>query len=101
MERNANQIISLYCHLPVSCRSLVDRCGSPGSCKPQMEKGRSAFKILTGKPKGRRPLGRSRSRREDNIRTYLKEIGINARNWVSISHGVSYVYVHVDFIMGY
>ena len=24
------------CHLPVSCRSLVDRCGSLGSCKPQI-----------------------------------------------------------------
>jgi hypothetical protein len=25
-----------YCHLPVSCRSLVDRCGSLGSCMPQI-----------------------------------------------------------------
>jgi len=36
MEHNANHIIPLYCHLPVSCRSLVDRCGSLGSCKPQI-----------------------------------------------------------------
>ena len=35
-ERNANHIILLYCHLPVSCRSLVDRCGSLGSCEPQI-----------------------------------------------------------------
>ena len=34
--RNANHIIPSCCHLPVSCRSLVDRCGSPGSCKPQI-----------------------------------------------------------------
>ena len=27
-------IIPLYCHLPVSCGSLVDRCGSLGSCNP-------------------------------------------------------------------
>ena len=48
----------------------------------RMEEGRSAFKILTGKPTGKRPLGRPRRRWEDNIRMGLKEIGINTRNWV-------------------
>ena len=47
-----------------------------------MEEGRSAFKILTGKPTGKRPLGRPRRRWEDNIKMFLKEIGINTRNWV-------------------
>ena len=36
------------------------------------------FKILTGKPTGKRPLGRPRRRWEDNIRMHLEEIGINA-----------------------
>jgi hypothetical protein len=35
---------------------------------------RSAFKILTGKPTGKRPLGRHRRRWEKNIRMDLKEI---------------------------
>ena len=47
-----------------------------------MEEGRSAFKILTGKPTGKRPLGRLKRRWEDNIRMNLLEIGINAENWV-------------------
>ena len=47
-----------------------------------MEEGRSAFKILTGKPTGKIPLGRPRRRWEDNIRMDLEEIGINAGNWV-------------------
>ena len=47
-----------------------------------MEKGRSDFKILTGKPTGNKPLGRSRRRWEDNIRIALEEIGINAGKWV-------------------
>ena len=34
----------------------------------RMEKSRSALKILTGKPTGKRPLGRPRLRWEDNIR---------------------------------
>ena len=47
-----------------------------------LEKGRSAFKILTCKPTGKRPLGRPRRTWEDNIRMDLEEIGINAGNWV-------------------
>ena len=38
------------------------------------EEGRSAFKILTGTPAGKRPLGRPSCRWEDNIRMDLKEI---------------------------
>ena len=48
----------------------------------RMEEGRSAFKILTGKPTGKRPLGRRTRKWEDIIRMDLKEIGINTRNWV-------------------
>ena len=43
----------------------------------RVEEGRSASKIVTGKPTGKRPLGRPRRRWEDNIRMYLEEIGIN------------------------
>ena len=35
-ERNTNHIIPSYCYLPVSCRNLVHRCGSLGSCKSQI-----------------------------------------------------------------
>ena len=47
-----------------------------------MEEGRIAFKILTGKPTGKRHLWRPRRRWEDNIRMYLEEIGTNAGNRV-------------------
>ena len=46
----------------------------------RMEEGRGTFKMLTGEPTGKRLLGRPRRRWEDNIRTSLKEIGINTRN---------------------
>ena len=39
---------------------------------PKMEEGRSGFKTLTGSPAGKRPLGRSRRRWEDNIRMDLE-----------------------------
>ena len=52
--------------------------------------GRSDFKILTGKSAGKRPLGRPRREREDNIRMYFKEIGINTRKWVNSTQNRDY-----------
>ena len=48
----------------------------------RMEDGSSVFKILTGKPTGKSPLGRPRRRWDDTITIDLKEIGMNTRNWV-------------------
>ena len=56
----------------------------------RMEKVRSAFKILTGKPTGKRPLERPRRRWEDNIRIDLYEIGINLGNWVDSAQDRNY-----------
>ena len=56
----------------------------------RMEERRSAFKILTGKPTGKRPLGRPRRRWEDNIRIDLEEICINAGNWVDSAQDRNY-----------
>ena len=56
----------------------------------RMKGGRSAFKILTGKPTGKRPLGRPRRRWEDNIRMDLEEIGINAGNLVDSAQDRDY-----------
>ena len=62
----------------------------------RMEKGRSAFKILTGTPAGKRPLGRPRHRWEDNIRIDHKEIGINTRKWVDLAHDREYWRIFVN-----
>ena len=56
----------------------------------KMEEGRSAFKILTGRLTGNIPLGRPRRRWEENIKMGLKEIGINARNWVDSAQDRDY-----------
>ena len=42
----------------------------------RIEEGRNAFKILTRKPRGKRPLGRPRRTWENNITVDLEEIGI-------------------------
>ena len=48
----------------------------------RLEGVRRSFKILTGKPTGKRPSGRTGRRLDDNNRMDLKEIGINTRNWL-------------------
>ena len=47
-------------------------------------------KILTGKPTGKMPLGRSRYRWEDNVRMNLKEMGINRKNWIGSAQSMYY-----------
>ena len=56
----------------------------------RMEEGRNVFKILTGKPTGRRSLGRSWIRWEDNIRMDLKEIRMNTKNWIDSAQNRDY-----------
>ena len=43
----------------------------------RMEQSRNAYRVLVGKPEGKRPLGRPRRRWEDNIKMDLREVGCN------------------------
>jgi hypothetical protein len=45
---------------------------------------RNAYKILVGKPEGKRPLGRPRRRWEDNIKMNLREIEWEGVDWIRV-----------------
>jgi hypothetical protein len=47
-----------------------------------MGEGRGVYRVLVGRPKGKRPLGRPRCRWEDNIKLDLRETGIDGANWI-------------------
>jgi hypothetical protein len=51
----------------------------------RMEKKRSAYRLLVGKPEGRRPLGRPRCRWWDNIRMDLVEMGWGDVDWIGLA----------------
>jgi hypothetical protein len=56
----------------------------------RMGDGRGAYRVLVGKPEGRRPLGRPRRRWEDNIRMDLREVGCGVWtgwSWLRIGTG--------------
>jgi hypothetical protein len=46
---------------------------------------RNAYRILVGKPEGKRPLGRPRRRWVDNIKMDLREIGWDGRDWIELA----------------
>jgi hypothetical protein len=51
----------------------------------RMGEKRGAHRILVGRPEGRRPLGRPRRRREDNIKMDLQEAGWVGMNWIELA----------------
>jgi hypothetical protein len=46
---------------------------------------RNVYRVLMGKPEGKRPLGRPRSRWEDGIRMDLREIGWGSIDWIQLA----------------
>jgi hypothetical protein len=60
------------------------RHGIGRACSTNGEK-RNAFRILVGKPEGKRPLGRPRRRWVDNIKMDLREIGWDGVYWIDLA----------------
>jgi len=53
-------------------------CGAYG-------RGEGVYRVLAEKPKGKRPLGRPRSRWVDNIRVGLQEVGCGYMDWIGLA----------------
>jgi hypothetical protein len=51
----------------------------------RMGKKRNAYRILVGKPEGKRPLGRHRHRRGYNYKICLREIGWRCMSWIYLA----------------
>jgi hypothetical protein len=50
-----------------------------------MGEGRGVYRVLVGKPEGRRPLGRPRRRCEDNVIMDLQEVGYGCEDWIGLA----------------
>ena len=51
----------------------------------RMGDGRGVYRVLVGKPEGKRALGRSRNRWEDNIRMDLQEVGLGYEDGIGLA----------------
>jgi hypothetical protein len=47
--------------------------------------GRGVYRVLVGRPEGKRPLGRPRRRWEDDIKLDLREVEIDGANWIRLA----------------
>jgi hypothetical protein len=50
-----------------------------------MEEKRNMYRLLVGKPEGKRPLGRRRHRWMDNIKMDLSERGLSVVDWICLA----------------
>jgi len=51
----------------------------------RMGEGRGAYRVLVGKPEGKRPLGRPRRRWVDNVRMDLHGVGCGYMDWIGLA----------------
>jgi len=77
---------------------LNDLCSSPNIVRviklrrmrwvghvARMGERRSLYRVLVGKPEGKRPIGRSKHRWEDNIKMDLQEVGCGGMEWIELA----------------
>ena len=46
---------------------------------------RGVYRVLVGKPEGKRPLGRPRRKWEGNIKMDLQEVGLEGMDWIDLA----------------
>ena len=74
----------LYCSLNIVRVTKLRRMRWAGYVA-RMGEGRGVYRVLVGKPDGKRPLGRPRHRWEDNIKMDLQEVGCGGMDWISLA----------------
>jgi hypothetical protein len=52
-----------------------------------MGEGRGVYRVLVGRSEGKRPLGRTRRRWENNIKADLQEVGCGGMDWIELAKG--------------
>jgi len=65
----------------------------------RMGERRGVYRALVGKPEGKRPLGRSRRRWEDNIKMDLQEVGCRGMDWIELALDRNSWRAHVNAVM--
>jgi hypothetical protein len=80
---NNEELSDLYSLPNIVVKSRRMRWAGPVA---RME-GRGVYRVLVGKPEGKRPLGRPRRRWEDNIKMDLQEVGGSGGDWMELAQG--------------
>jgi hypothetical protein len=95
-----DELHSLYSSLNVVrvIKSGGMRWAAPEAC---MGEGRGVYRVLVGRPEGKRPMGRPRRRWEDNIKLDLREMGIYGMNWIHVAQDKVQWQAFVNTVMNF
>ncbi|KAJ4435558.1 hypothetical protein ANN_18174 [Periplaneta americana] len=73
------------CSSPDIIRNIKSICLRWAGHVALMGESRNPYRVLVGRPEGKRSLGRSRRRWEDNIKMDLREMGYDDRDWINLA----------------
>jgi hypothetical protein len=76
---------SMLCRENFIIRIIKSRRMSWAGHVARMGEKRNVYRLLVGKPEGKRPLGRPRRRWRDSIKIDLLEIGLNVVDWIGLA----------------
>jgi hypothetical protein len=79
-----DELHSLYSSLNIVMVIKSRRMGWAGHVA-RMGDGKGVYRVLVGRPEGKRSLGRPRCRWMDNIKLDLREVGIDEANWIQLA----------------
>jgi len=65
----------------------------------RMREGRGMYRVLVGKPEGKRPLGKPTHRREDNIKMDIQEMGCGGMDWIELAQDRDRLWALVKVVM--
>ena len=81
---NNKELNDLYC-LPDTIQMIRSRRMRWMGHVARMGERRGIYRVLAGKPEGKRPLGRPRRRWEDNIKNDLQEVRYGGMDWIELA----------------
>jgi len=84
MRLHIEELNDLYCS-PNNVRVIKSRRMRWAGHVARMGEEKRVYRVLVGKPEGRRPLGRHRRRWVDNIRMGLQEVGCGYMDWIGLA----------------
>ena len=83
-KRHNEELNDLYSSPNIVQVMKLRRMRWPGHVA-RMGQRRGVYRVLVGKPEGKRPLGRPRHKWEDNIKVDLEEVGCGGMDWIELA----------------
>jgi hypothetical protein len=93
-----NELHSLY-SLPNIIRVIKSRRMRSAGHVARTGEGRGVYRVLVGRPEGKKPLERPRRRWEDNIKMDLRETGVDGANWIQLAQDRVQWWTFVNTVM--